>query len=127
MLSMRNKNIWGTLIIFISIVFFSIAKVNAQSDFDSRLLNHYSPEDLTFLQANDSVKFNTISYYYTQSYFVEIVPCNQCVVTDTATFDIWIYESLRKQNERVVKIVKYGIKLTLLATDELIYLMPFQQ
>lgn len=116
---------------FISLMLFGLFPIllNAQtnSDYDPRLLNHYSVIQLDDIRANDTVKFNTIVYYYTQSFTTEVFQCNGCGTQDTLTFDIEPYEYLRKPHERVTVKLKSGIILTLLATDELLYRTPIQQ
>jgi hypothetical protein len=80
------------------------------------------------MEANNPVKYNAITYYYTQSYIVESIECTNCVPADPAYFDIAAYETLRKKSERVVMTYKkYGIRLTLFSIDELKYKLPTQE
>lgn len=90
------------------------------------ILKHYSVSELQQIESSDSVKFNSIIYYYTQSFFVEKVDCPTCdEEVNLNKFDISKYEYLRKKSERYVRHAeKYGIKLTLLSIDELVYKLP---
>ncbi|MCZ8285897.1 MAG: hypothetical protein O9353_10635 [Bacteroidia bacterium] len=87
---------------------------------------HYDSLELATIAQNDSVKFSTIRYYYTQSYLFETVAC-QCAPPSADHFDISEYEYLRKRNVRVERYFeKYGFKLTLFAINELQYRLPIQ-
>lgn len=89
------------------------------------ILAHYSMDDLNTIKVHDSVKYQSILYYYTQSFIVEVVDCSDCVPADLNTFDVSKYEAFRKKGERYVRVYdKYGFKLTLLAIDELTYRLP---
>ncbi len=89
------------------------------------ILSHYSTSDLLMLETTDSIRFKTIVYYYTQSFILEKIDCFDCLQVDLRYFDVSKVESFRKKNERYERIVdKYGVKMTLLATDELVYKMP---
>lgn len=91
------------------------------------ILSHYSVADLHDIEANDSLKFTTIVYYYTQSFFVEKIDCSDCVQQDLSAFDVAPYENLRLKHDRYVRTFeKYGFKLTLLSVDELLYKLPTQ-
>lgn len=81
--------------------------------------------DLQNLKTQDSVKYNTIIYYYTNSFIIEKISCADCIDVDITLFDVSVYENLRLQNERYTRIVeKFGVKVTLLSVDELVYKMP---
>jgi hypothetical protein len=89
------------------------------------ILSHYTVEELKQLQQTDSLKFKTIVYYYTRSFYCESINCNDCIYTDIKTIDISKYEYLRKNNYNYTKdFSKYGVKLTLIATDKLEYKLP---
>ena len=60
------------------------------------ILSHYSVSELEQIRAIDSLKYNKIVYYYTQSFFIEKIPCTECVETDISTFDINKYEKFRE-------------------------------
>ena len=89
------------------------------------ILQHYSVQDLQSLQQTDSIKYNTIVYYYTQSFiFTNDTACN-CVPLDINAFDISQYEYLRKKNKRFTRYFeKYGFKVIFLTIDELLYKLP---
>lgn len=85
---------------------------------------HYDSLELAMIQQNDPDKFNSIQYYYTQSYEFEVTEC-LCTPPSADTFDISEYEYLRKRNVRVERYFeKYGFKLTLLAINEMTYRLP---
>lgn len=89
------------------------------------LLSHYSLQELQQMKLQDSVKFNSIVYYYTQSFIVEKIKCEECPFFDKELFDISKYEHLRKKNLRYQKVFwKQGFKLILLSVDELKYKLP---
>lgn len=60
---------------------------------DQRILLHYTHEDIL---AMDSMKFEMIKYYYCDSY---ILDTTNSVNFDINSFDISIYEELRKDDE----------------------------
>jgi hypothetical protein len=85
---------------------------------------HYDSLELLTIQQSDPSKFNSIQYYYTQSYEFETTEC-LCTPSSADTFDISQYEYLRKKNVRVERYFeKYGFKLTLLAINEMTYRLP---
>jgi len=89
------------------------------------ILTHYSVADLQLMQAQDSVKFQTVVYYYTRSYIIEKISCTDCIEINISTFDVSEYEKFRKKSERYIRVFdKYGFKLTLLSIDELQYKLP---
>ena len=89
------------------------------------ILSHYSIQDLQQIENQDSIKFNSIVYYYTQSYLIEPIICDECPVVDINTVDVSQYEYLRKKTERHTRdLYKYGFKITLLSVDELKYKLP---
>lgn len=128
MLRMLKKHL---LLIFFCILHY--AKINAQTNLEKVadpftnpvILKHYSVTELQQIQAADSVKFNSIVYYYTQSFTIVKVDCPTCEDVNISKFDISKYEYLRKKSERYIRHAeKYGFILTLLSTDELTYKLP---
>lgn len=128
MLRMLKKHL---LLIFFCILYF--AKINAQTNLEkvvdsftnSVILKHYSVSELQQIQTTDSVKFNSIVYYYTQSFTIVKVDCPTCDEIEISKFDISDYEYMRKKNERYVRHAeKYGFIITLLSVDELTYKLP---
>lgn len=94
-------------------------------NYDNRLLNHYSEDELNDLKTNNIEKYNTIHYYYTQSYSIETYSCEECLQIDLSTFDISKYEYFRKQSEvAVFDNTKYGIRISLVPIDLLLYKLP---
>lgn len=88
------------------------------------ILQHYTLQELQSIQQTDSVKYNTIFYYYTQSFIFETVACN-CQQIPFEQFDISQYEYMRKRKVRFTRhFEKYGFKVTFLAIDELKYKLP---
>lgn len=86
---------------------------------------HYPVAELLQIEQQDSAKFNAIVYYYTQSFMVEAIICDECPFVDLNTVDVSKYEYLRKKSERYIRdFYKYGIKITLLSIDELKYKLP---
>jgi hypothetical protein len=80
--------------------------------------------ELASIQQNNPAKFNSILYYYLQSYEFETTDC-LCTPPSADTFDISQYEYLRKRNVRVERYFeKYGFKLTLMAINEMPYRLP---
>ncbi|MCD6019861.1 MAG: hypothetical protein K0S53_2982 [Bacteroidetes bacterium] len=89
------------------------------------ILNHYSVPELQSLQASDTVKYNSIRYYYTSSFIFEPYACNSCNPIAISDFDVSQYEYLRQKSKRYVRhFSKYGFKLTLLSINELTYKLP---
>ncbi len=116
------------LILYIVLTWTAKSQVlNNFIDIDSVIIRIYGPvEYISILQ--DTVKYKKINYYYKQSFILEKVPCNDCIKLDVNAFDITPYETLRKETTRYVReYKKYGFKLTLLARNELLSLMPIQE
>jgi len=92
------------------------------------LLSHYTIDELKQLKLDDTLKFKTINYYYTKSFIIEKIDCNNCIQKDIKSFDVSKYEYLREKQKRRLKVFsKYGFKLTLLSIDELEYKLPIHQ
>lgn len=92
------------------------------------LLSHYTIDELKQLKLDDSLKFKTINYYYTKSFIIEKIDCNNCLQQDIKSFDVSKYEYLREKQKRRMRVFsKYGFKLTLLSIDELEYKLPIHQ
>jgi hypothetical protein len=128
-----TKNLFLSLfsVIAINVSLFGQTSVLSHPDNDPYsnpvILSHYSFDKLQSIQAKDSVKFNTIVYYYTKSFIVEKIDCVECISTDLSTFDISKYEYLRKRTERFTRdFPKQGFKITLLSIDEQEYKLPYQ-
>lgn len=115
------------LLIFAVSLFISYctsAQIAGSGHVPQAILQHYSLQELQTIQQTDSVKYNTIFYYYTQSFIFESVPCN-CQQVSPEEFDISQYEYMRKRKVRFTRhFEKYGFKVTFLAVDELKYKLP---
>ncbi|MBX7096048.1 MAG: hypothetical protein K1X56_15170, partial [Flavobacteriales bacterium] len=97
-----------------------------ESKYDSRLLMHYSAEELNDFKINNSLKFTTIEYYYTRSYIFEALSCTNCEPISLKEFDISKFEDYRLPNSRYeLTLEKLGCKITLLSIDEMEY-KPFR-
>jgi len=89
------------------------------------LFDHYTPAELLDIQTSDTLKYQTLVYYYGQSFIVEPINCSDCILTELNHFDVSKYEHLRQKSERYTRTFdKYGFRLTLLAIDELTYKLP---
>lgn len=92
------------------------------------ILKYYSATDLQEIQQCCPEKFQTITYYYTQSFIVEPIACSECTPIDLHNFDISQYEYLRKTDELFTRdFDKYGFRLTLLPISQLTHRTPMQQ
>lgn len=89
------------------------------------ILSHYSVAELQSIKDNNIEKFNTIVYYYTESFILEKISCSDCITVDLDEFDVFKFEKFRLKDKRYVREYdKYGAKLTLLSIDELTYKLP---
>lgn len=117
---------------FLSVSIFLCAclALNAQPSANNLLQNpvvrlHYDSLELAGMQQSDSVKYNAIRYYYTQSFLYEITGDCSCTPPAASSFDVSHYEYLRKRDVRVERYFeKYGFKLTLLSIQEMPYRLP---
>jgi hypothetical protein len=110
-------------IIFLLAELFSYGQVSSPktiSPFNNPvILKHYS---LTDLQQVSPKKLAAIDYYYTHSFILDSIACNECRLFDKKNFDVSEFEQFRKENERYVReYTKYGYRLTLLSRDEMLY------
>lgn len=87
---------------------------------------HYSNNQLLDLQQNNPEKYNSIFYYYLNSFIVEELTCNNCDNSiDLKMIDISNYEIFRLKSKRYEReFQKFGFKLILLSIDELEYKLP---
>ena len=84
--------------------------------------SYYTDADLDEMANLAPQKLEAVWYYYTRSYILEILKCDDCLPFDPAHFDINKYEHLRQKDSRRIKNdPKYGFRLTLLSTEELEY------
>ncbi len=119
--------------ICVLILFFSVLPLksqvilNSNIRIDSLIVKKYGWNEYVLLLA-DTAKYNVINYYQTQSFILERYLCASCPKFNSKYFDVMAYESLRQDSTRYFRAYsKYGFKLTLLAKNELLRLMPFQE
>jgi hypothetical protein len=116
------------LIVFIWVQFSAKSQVlNSFIDIDSVIIRLYGINEYPSI-LQDTIKYGKINYYFKHSFILEKVACTDCAKLDVNAFNVLPYESLRKETTRYVRIYdKYGFKLTLLAKNELLSLMPIQE
>lgn len=89
------------------------------------VLSHYTPVQLAIIKNNDTTKYNTILYYYQQSFIIEPIACSDCILKPLDEVDVSEFEKFRMQSTRFVREYdKYGFRITLLSIDELLYRLP---
>jgi hypothetical protein len=130
---MMNKNLYSVFMPFKNyflIAFFlflaSVACGQTQEQPEGKdpfnnpvILSHYTVTDLQQVSVK---KLKAINYYYTQSFILDSISCNECRPFDPENFDVSLFEQFRKQSERYTReYTKYGYRLTLLSRDELLY------
>lgn len=113
-----------TIILFILAT--SCSSLYSQNEYQSSLLvnravlRHFPGQELAKMQTQDSVKFNQIKYYFTQSFNVEIANCDSCEVDynklfNRDLFNITEFESLRQLNSNYTFLFKKNYQITLLS------------
>lgn len=95
--------------------------------FENRIvLKHYTVQDLQQIQANDTLKFLYIKYFYIHSFTLQPVSCNDCPPYMPDLVDVSEYDYLRHDNYRVSYTDSTrGFKITLLSRKELEQLIKF--
>ena len=89
------------------------------------VLNHYTPAQLTLIKSIDTTKYNTILYYYQQSFIIEPIACSDCILKPLDEVDVSEFEKFRMQSTRFVREYdKYGFRITLFSIDEMLYRLP---
>lgn len=113
-------------IVIFFFLFISQVKLHAQSSYTNPvILSHYDSIEIALMQSNDTTKFNTVLYYYTQSFIIDTVVCSDCLPFNVNEFDVSKYEQFREKNTRYIrKYNKQGFQLTLLSMNELLYKLP---
>jgi len=97
---------------------------NDQPNSSSRLLVHYTVDELDEMQINFPEKYAAVRYYHLKSYIVEPLEGFDLTV-DLNTFDISPFERYRHQTETVVKTDwKKGIRITFIPVQDLEYKLP---
>jgi len=94
-------------------------------NYDPRLLNDYTADQLDEIKAQDPEFLKALEYYYTQSYLIEIIDCFECITVDPANFNVGKFEHLRKKDDyRIFVNEKGGFKLTLTPINKMDYKLP---
>jgi hypothetical protein len=89
------------------------------------ILGYYSAEELSEMERDAPEKLAAIIYYYTASFTVEPVECDDCIPFDPALFDVSKYEQYRLADETYSRTFeKYGFRLTLVPVNQLTYKLP---
>ncbi len=92
------------------------------------IMGYYSAEELSELERDAPEKLATIIYYYTASFTVEAIECDECIPFDPALFDVSKYEHYRLADQVYSHTFeKYGFRLTLVPVNQLKYKMPVHQ
>lgn len=92
------------------------------------ILKYYTPEQLQYFEQNDTTELKSIVYYFTQSFVVTPIQCEECLPFDSLHFDIMQFEYLRLKDEVYTRTFdKYGFKLVLLPVNQLPYVYPIHQ
>lgn len=120
---------------FLSVVFLfclTASEVRSQTAADAMshpvIMKYYTAADLQYLEANAPQKLAAIIYYYTASFIVEPINCNDCIQFDSTKFDVSRFEQFRQLDQAYVRVYeKYGFKLTLLPVNQLLYTIPIQE
>ena len=112
-----------TAMVFAIIVAFCSSLATAQNALDNpynnrAILLHYSGASLKALEQDDPTKIDLISYYFNQSYDVQIVDCPSCpvdldVLLNLDLFNVVNYEELRLVQEDVNFLYKNTYEITL--------------
>nr|WP_294860976.1 hypothetical protein [uncultured Fluviicola sp.] len=97
------------LIVFLTLASFSFGQDN--STYDQRLLIHFTEEQLAEMPQQ---KLEAITYYYCQSYLIDDT---HVIGFDINTFDISLYEDLRRESVEFSFVNDEGLIITLLAKD----------
>jgi hypothetical protein len=124
---MKTKTLFTTVLATLALLMQLQAQASSSTNYDARLLTHYSTAELDYLKAEFPEDYQTFSYYLTQSYSLEITSCFECTPINPTLFDISKYEYLRKKDETVIyDDPKHGFKLTVFSLSSLLYLTPEQ-
>jgi hypothetical protein len=113
-------------------ILFSSNKLPAQSAADAMthpvIMKYYTAEQLQYLEQNDTTELKSIIYYFTQSFTVVPIQCDDCVPFDSLNFDIMKFEHLRQKEQTFTRTFdKYGFKLVILPVSQLPYVYAIHQ
>ena len=103
------------------------AQTALQASQNPVIMHYYSLQQLQELENTDTAALNSVIYYFTQSFIVEPIQCNDCLPFDSAHFDVAKYEYLRLPDQTFIRTFdKYGFKLILFPVSEMPYYYPIQ-
>lgn len=113
-------------------IFLSWNKLSAQTVAEAMthpvIMKYYTQEQLLEIEANDSTELKSIIYYFTQSFTVIPIECDDCLPFDSLNFDIMKFEYLRQKEQTYIRTFdKYGFKLILLPVNQLPYVYAIHQ
>lgn len=115
-----------------ALILFSPNKLSAQSAAEAMthpvIMKYYTAEQLQYLEQNDTTELKSIIYYFTQSFTVIPIQCDDCIPFDSLNFDIMKFEHLRQKEQTYIRSFdKYGFKLIILPVSELPYVYAIHQ
>lgn len=83
-----------------------------QTSYDQRLLTHFTEEQLAQMPQQ---KLQAITYYYCESYSID---ASHAVGFDAASFDVSLYEDLRRESVDFAFTNEQGVIVTLYAKQK---------
>jgi hypothetical protein len=102
-----NNNL--LLIVFLTLASFSFGQGN--SAYDQRLLIHFTEEQLALMPQQ---KLESITYYYCESYLIDD---SHVIGFDIHSFDVSLYEEMRRESVNFSFTNAEGLIITLLAKE----------
>lgn len=125
------KHLLNALLLSVSLCIYGErlgAQTAAEAMTSPVIMSYYSAEELGEMERLAPEKLATIIYYYTASFTVEAVECDDCIPFDPALFDVSKYEQYRLADATYSRTFeKYGFRLTLVPVNQLTYKMPIHQ
>jgi hypothetical protein len=89
------------------------------------LLNHYSKAEIEEIKNLDSLKLQSLVYYYTSSFIFEKISCEECLPFESENFDVSEYENRRKEEVNFTfSNYKFGFKVTLISKKDMTFKYP---
>ncbi|MCB9230550.1 MAG: hypothetical protein H6581_02730 [Bacteroidia bacterium] len=112
---MRPDHLLLSLICFLGLFSTGFAQADPGIVPDSRIYNHYSPEQVSEMMARQPAKIRKLNYYFQESWYVEPeANCNDCPEIDKSQVDIMEYDSYRQATrENRVKLTAPGHHIVL--------------
>jgi hypothetical protein len=123
-----KKNIYFLAVSLFLLVWNELpAQTAAEAMMHPVISKYYTAEQLQYLEQHDTTELKSIIYYFTQSFTVIPVQCDDCLPFDSLAFDITKFEHLRLANETYIRTFdKYGFKLILKPVSEMPYYYDIQ-